>query len=142
MYLKRTTIAIWIFFLISCELDQDSSTESNWIGGETAFTNDFDYLTGSSDQPSLLVRRNSRDLFSGSVERNKSGVLTEQVYKEGKLHGKSIKKSPDGSWVEANYLDGRLHGQIKLYDRSGSLRSIMNYSNGVLVPSQPSLSSD
>jgi len=142
MYLKRTTIAIWIFFLISCELDQDLSTESNWIGGETAFTNDFDYLTGSSDQPSLLVRRNSRDLFSGSVERNKSGVLTEQVYKEGKLHGKSIKKSPDGSWVEANYLDGRLHGQIKLYDRSGSLRSIMNYSNGVLVPSQPSLSSD
>jgi len=139
---KRTAIAFWVFFLISCELDQKESTESYWIGRETAFTHDFEYLNGSSDQPSLLVRRNSKDLFSGSVERNQSGVLTEQVYKEGKLNGKSIKKSPDGSWVEANYLSGRLHGQMKLYDRSGLLRSVMNYSNGVLTQSQPSLSSD
>jgi len=142
MISKRTTIAIWVFFLISCELEQDSSTKANWIGSENAFTHDFEYLTGSFDQPSLLVRRNSKGLFSGSVERNQSGVLTEQVYKEGRLHGKSIKKSLDGSWVEANYLNGRLHGQMKLYDRAGSLRSVMNYSNGVLTPSQNGLSAN
>ena len=58
--------------------------------------------------------------------------MTKQIYFNGLLNGKSIKKSADGSWVEASYVDGKLEGPMKLYDRSGEIRSILNYSKGKL----------
>jgi len=117
----------------SCELDHSSSSTSKWKGTESAFTEDFDLLD-SSELGSILVSRRSQKTFSGHIERNESGLITEQSYLDGMLNGRSVKKSPDGSWVEVHYVKGRLHGPMTLYSSSGKVRSVMNYSNGQLVP--------
>jgi len=121
--------------LISCEVDQGAESSTQWKGTESTFSEDFD-LVDSADSGSVLVARASSKKYSGNIERNQSGVITEQTYLEGKLTGKSIKKSTDGSWVEVHYVDGKLHGPMTLYSRTGKIRSVMNYSNGELVPSK------
>jgi antitoxin component YwqK of YwqJK toxin-antitoxin module len=123
-----------LMILVSCEVEHDADSSTQWKGTESAFSEDFD-LVDSTDSGAVLVSRASSEKFSGNIERNQSGVITEQTYLGGKLSGRSIKKSPDGSWVEVNYIDGKLHGPMTLYSRTGKVRSVMNYSNGKLIPS-------
>jgi antitoxin component YwqK of YwqJK toxin-antitoxin module len=122
-----------LMIVVSCEVDHDENSSTQWKGTESAFSEDFN-LVDSTDSGSVLVSRASSQKFSGNIERNESGVITEQTYLGGKLTGKSIKRSPDGSWVEVHYIDGKLHGPMTLYSRTGKVRSVMSYSNGELMP--------
>lgn len=126
-------LAFFCLFTFSCDVDHPSTSTTEWKGTESAFTEDFDLLD-SSELGSVLVSRTSQKTFSGHIERNESGLITEQSYLDGMLDGRSVKKSPDGSWVEVHYVKGRLHGPMTLYSSSGKVRSVMNYSNGQLVP--------
>ena len=128
-------ILLLIVLIISCGIDNGAESTSEWKGTESAFSEDFD-LDDSTDFGTVLVARASSKKYSGNIERNQSGVITEQTYLEGRLSGKSIKKSPDGSWVEVHYVDGQLHGPMTLYSRTGKVRSVINYSNGELVPAE------
>ena len=118
----------------SCEQVDDAEQSKVWQGTEELFESEFSYQADLVDDSVILTRHGSTESYSGSVEINQSGTITEQIYTEGRLNGKSIKKSADGSWVEANYVDGKLDGPMKLYDRFGELRSTLNYSEGKLLP--------
>jgi hypothetical protein len=117
--------------LMACEQRDDFAQNNVWQGSGEAFEREFQYQPDLGDSL-ILIRNGSNESYSGSVERNDSGTMTKQIYFNGLLNGKSIKKSADGSWVEASYVDGKLEGPMKLYDRSGEIRSILNYSKGKL----------
>lgn len=118
----------------SCEQIDNADQSKVWQGSEESFENEFSYQPDMFDDSLVLTRNRSKESYSGSVEINQSGRITEQIYADGRLNGKSIKKSADGSWVEANYVDGKLDGPMKLYDRFGDLRSTLDYSEGKLLP--------
>jgi antitoxin component YwqK of YwqJK toxin-antitoxin module len=118
----------------SCEQVDNVEEQKVWQGTEESFETEFSYQADLIDDSVFLTRNGSTESYSGFVEINQSGTITEQIYADGRLNGKSIKKSTDGSWVEANYVDGKLDGPMKLYDRFGELRSTLNYSEGKLLP--------
>ena len=120
----------------SCEQIDNADQSKVWQGTEESFENEFSYQSDLFDDSVVLTRNGSKESYSGSVEINQSGRITEQIYADGRLNGKSIKKSADGSWVEANYVDGKLDGPMKLFDRFGDLRSTLDYSEGRLLPNK------
>lgn len=130
------SLSIVLIAAQSCEQVDNADQSKVWQGTEELFESEFSYQADLVDDSVILTRNGSTESYSGSVEINQSGTITEQIYAEGRLNGKSIKKSADGSWVEANYVDGKLDGPMKLYDRFGELRSTLIYSEGKLLPSR------
>ena len=125
---------LFVLHCISCEKVDESGNSKVWQGTDESFESNFSFQPSLVDDSVILTRSGSQESYSGFVEINKSGIITKQNYSEGLLNGKSIKKSADGSWVEANYENGKLNGSMKLYDRSGVLRSTLIYSKGKLQP--------
>ena len=137
--MSRFIALLLLVFLLaaqSCEQVDNVEEHKVWQGSEESFETEFSYQADLVDDSVILIRNGSTESYSGFVEINQSGRITEQIYADGRLNGKSIKKSADGSWVEANYVDGKLDGPMKLYDRFGELRSTFNYSEGKLLPSR------
>ena len=137
--MSRFIALLSLMFLLaaqSCEQVDNAKENKVWQGTEESFETEFSYQADLVDDSVILTRNGSTESYSGFVEINQSGRITEQIYADGRLNGKSIKKSADGSWVEANYVDGKLDGPMKLYDRFGELRSTFNYSEGKLLPSR------
>jgi len=135
--MSRFIALLLLMFLLaaqSCEQVDNAKEHKVWQGTEESFESEFSYQADLVDDSVILTRSGSTESYSGFVEINQSGRITEQIYADGRLNGKSIKKSTDGSWVEANYVDGKLDGPMKLYDRFGELRSTLNYSEGKLLP--------
>ena len=129
-------VSLFYFIVVSCEQADIRSETNVWQGTEDSFDNEFSFQPDLTNDQIILTRNGSNELYSGFLEINRSGSITEQNYREGRLNGKSIKKSADGSWVEANYVDGKLDGSMKLYDRFGKLRTSLTYTKGKLLPSK------
>ena len=128
---------IGCFTLLSCSDSQPAKEEEiEWKGDFAAFEESFEqkYDLDSFDESSVLYLKGEKSPFSGSVEKNSTSRLSVDKYEDGLLDGLSIRKSADGSWVEANYKAGKLHGKMTFYDKSGKVRSEMNYENGTLLP--------
>ena len=123
--------------LCSCDFDDSSRREEEfprfWEGNDSAFERGFSFRK-SEENDSVLYLENSDEPFNGLIERNSSGILTRQSFSEGKLTGKSSKRSKDGSWVEANYLNGKPHGDMIFYSADGTVRSVITFEDGRLVP--------
>jgi antitoxin component YwqK of YwqJK toxin-antitoxin module len=135
-YLAKFFLLLVFIKLVSCERSDDAPVSEAWQGNEESFENEFTYQLDVVHDSTILTHKISNELYSGVVEINQSGRITEQNYSLGRLDGKSVKKSPDGSWVEAHYVEGKLEGPMIFYDRSGKIRSTLNYSNGNLQPSK------
>ena len=134
----KTNSLLLVFLVLSlvagCEVDKGDE-ERGWQGLEKEFEDDFRMLASDdSDDPILLIDRESNAPFTGDVERVSEQAITKQKYLKGKLDGKSVKSSSDGSFVEANYLGGKLHGPMIFYDSAGKERTRMVYLDGKLVP--------
>ena len=127
----------FLLLLCSCDFDDDSHGEVEfprfWEGNDSDFDRGFSFRK-SEGKDSVLYLEDSDEPFNGLIERNSSGVLTRQTFSEGKLTGKSSKRSQDGSWVEANYLKGKPHGDMIFYSADGTVRSVITFDNGRLVP--------
>ena len=107
-----------------------------WEGNESDFERGF-FFRKSDGNDSVLHFENSDAPYSGVIERNSSGVLTRQTFSDGKLAGKSFPKGRrDGSWVEADYLNGKPHGDMIFYSADGTVRSVIKFENGRLVPNR------
>lgn len=134
---SRLLQVIFCFLVFSCENDIEEANNKEIISiSEEDFLEDFNSIRVSNHDRPVLVSTKSNTQFSGVLERNSSKVTTMQSYQGGLLNGTSVKKSKDGSWVEAQFKGGKLHGEMKLFNKSGKLRSIMNYEDGVLVPAE------
>ena len=127
----------FLLLLCSCDFDDDSHGEVEsprfWEGNDSDFDRGFSFRK-SEGKDSVLYLEDSDEPFNGLIERNSSGVLTRQSFSEGKLTGKSSKRSADGSWVEATYLEGKPHGDMIFYSADGTVRSVITFDNGRLVP--------
>ena len=137
--MSRFIALLLLMFLLaaqSCEQVDNVEKQKVWHGTEESFETEFSYQADLIDDSVFLTRNGSTESYSGFVEINQSGRITEKIYADGRLNGKSIKKSADGSWVEANYVDGKLDGPMKLFDRFGDLRSTLDYSDGKLLPNK------
>ena len=125
--------------LCSCEFDDGSHGKEEfpdfWEGNESDFERGF-FFRKSDGNDSVLHFENSDAPYSGVIERNSSGILTRQTFSDGKLTGKSSKRSKDGSWVEADYLSGKPHGDMIFYSADGTVRSVIKFENGRLVPTR------
>jgi hypothetical protein len=130
------------FFLCSCEFDDGSHGKEEfpdfWEGNESDFDRGFSFRK-SDGNDSVLHFENSNSPFNGVIERNSSGILTRQTFSDGRLAGKSFKKSKDGSWVEVDYLNGKPHGDMIFYSADGTVRSVIKFENGRLVPNREDL---
>lgn len=136
-YIPLVLQATCYFFIASCG-SEDGDTENNKIISisEEDFLYDFENVRVSNTDQTILVSTKSKTQFSGVLERNSSKGTTMQSYKDGLLNGMSLKRSEDGSWVEAQFKNGKLHGEMKLFDKSGKLRSTINYEDGVHIPAE------
>ena len=137
--MSRFIALLLLMFLLaaqSCEQVDNVEEHKVWQGTEESFETEFSYKNDLIDDSIVLTLNGSNEAYSGFLEINRSGRITEQNYLDGRLNGKSVKKSADGSLVEAYYVDGKLDGPMKLYDRFGELRSTLNYSQGKLLPSE------
>ena len=127
----------FLLLLCSCDFDDDPHGEEElprfWEGNDSAFERGFSFRKSEAND-SVLYLEDSDVPFNGLIERNSSGFLTRQSFSEGKLTGKSSKRSVDGSWVEANYLKGKPHGDMIFYSADGTVRSVITFDNGRLVP--------
>ena len=125
---------IFLVLVVSCG-SEDSREDQNapdfWGGNQTDFESGFSFQSKGNE--SVLHYEKSGQPYSGSVERNSSGVSTRQTFSSGRLNGISSKRSKNGSRVEATYRDGLLHGKMTFYSAGGSIRSVMNYEEGRLV---------
>ena len=116
---------------MSCGQEESEEVPSEWEGQEAEFIKDF--TTQKEGNDTLILHRNSTEPFEGKVERNGTTHSTVQNFERGRLNGKSIKTSKDGSWVEANYKDGKLDGELIFYSKNGKKRSVLKYSEGILI---------
>ena len=101
-----------------------------WQGEEEEFKNTFRVI--SEGNSSVLISSESAIPFDGMVERNSTTSSTSQNFSRGMLNGVSIKKSKDGSWVKAHYKNGSLNGDMIFYNKSGKVRTILKYENGLI----------
>jgi len=124
-------LIVWVIFLVSCGQEESEEVPSEWEGQEAEFIKDF--TTQKEGNDTLILHRNSTEPFEGKVERNGTTHSTVQNFERGRLNGKSVKKSMDGSWVEANYKDGKLDGELIFYSKNGKKRSVLKYSEGILI---------
>ena len=124
-------LIVWVIFLVSCGQEESEEVPSEWEGQEAEFIKDF--TTQKEGNDTLILHRNSTEPFEGKVERNGTTHSTVQNFERGRLNGKSVKKSMDGSWVEANYKDGKLDGELIFYSKNGKKRSVLKYSEGMLI---------
>ena len=92
-------ITVFFLIVISCEQIENRTEIESWQGTTESFEDEFSYQTDQIYDSAILRRNGSKESYSGSVEINQSGRVTEQIYAKGRLNGKSIKKSADGSWV-------------------------------------------
>ena len=123
-----------LLLVVSCEPEDIRDLEDApgfWEGNQTDFESGFSFQSNGNE--SVLHYEKSGQPYSGSIERNSSGVSTHQTFSSGRLNGLSSKRSKDGSRVEATYRDGLLHGKMTFYSADGSIRSVMNYEEGRLV---------
>lgn len=127
----RIGLIAWIIFWVSCGQEESEEVPAKWGGQEDDFMKDF--TTQKEGNDTLILHRESTEPFNGKVERNGTTHITIQNFEKGRLNGKSVKKSMDGSWVEANYKDGKLDGELIFYSKNGKKRSVLKYSEGVLI---------
>ena len=135
-YLNKSANLLWLgsflFLLFGCDVNEPTIGKE-WSGSEEEFKQTFREIdTEESNQSILLTDKSTGKHYTGEIERNGVGRVTNQNFSNGLLHGKSVKKSDDGSWVEANYINGKLDGSIKFYKADGTLRSEIEYQNGKL----------
>ena len=136
-YIPLVLQAACCFFISSCGSEDGETENKNIISiSEEDFLYDFESIRVSNTDQPILVSTKSKTQFSGVLERNSSKGTTTQSYKNGLLNGMSLKRSEDGSWVEAQFKNGKLHGEMKLFDKSGKLRSTINYEDGVHIPAE------
>jgi hypothetical protein len=124
-----------LLLVVSCEpedIREFGDAPDFWEGNQTDFESGFSFQSKGNE--SVLHYRNSGRPYSGSIERNSSGVSTQQNFSSGKLNGLSSKRSQDGSWVEATYRDGLLQGEMTFYSADGAIRSVMKFEEGRLIP--------
>ena len=131
-FLVSSSNLIIICFLIACGFENENS-EVKWNGDRAQFDIEFSFSKNLDDE-NILTREADGQPFSGFLNLTSEGTRSEQVYSEGRLHGKSVKKNNDGSYVEANFEQGELHGEMKFYDSSNNLRSTILYEHGKLMP--------
>jgi len=123
------------FILAGCG-GNDTKVVHDWNGSEDDFLKTFKEVEGEDrNLSSIFADRISGTPLNGIITRVEDGRSTEQMFREGLLHGKSVKKSEDGSWVEANYKNGQLHGSLKFYRADGTLRSEIFYEGGKRIQS-------
>ncbi len=130
----QLVIIVWLSVLLSCGEDENEeipqSLPAVWQGEEEEFKNTFSVI--SEGNTSVLISSESAIPFDGTVERNSTTSSTTQNFSRGMLNGVSIKKSKDGSWVKAHYRNGTLNGDMIFYNKSGKVRTTLNYENGVI----------
>ncbi|MDG0963518.1 MAG: hypothetical protein P8O23_00525 [Opitutales bacterium] len=131
----RLVLLVCLFVLLSCGEEEIEETPQAlpavWQGEEKDFKNTFSII--SEGNSSVLISSESAIPFDGKVERNSTTSSTTQNFSRGMLNGVSVKKSKDGSWVKAHYKNGRLNGDMIFYNKTGKIRTILKYENGVIT---------
>jgi antitoxin component YwqK of YwqJK toxin-antitoxin module len=110
--------------------EEKQEIPNEWKGDEMEFKKSFSLR--SEGNSSILISAGSALPFDGKIERNNTISSTSQNFSSGKLNGVSIKKSKDGSWVKAHYKNGTLNGEMIFYSKTGQVRTILNYENGII----------
>ena len=133
-FCTHLVLVFCLSFLFSCGEDKNEDPPPAlpvvWQGEEEEFKNTFRVI--SEGNSSVLISSESAIPFDGMVERNSTRSSTSQNFSRGMLNGVSIKKSKDGSWVKAHYKNGTLNGDMIFYNKSGKVRTILKYENGVI----------
>ena len=133
-FCTHLVLVVCLSVLFSCGEDKNEefpqALPAVWQGEEEEFKNTFRVI--SEGNSSVLISSESAIPFDGMVERNSTTSSTSQNFSRGMLNGVSIKKSKDGSWVKAHYKNGSLNGDMIFYNKSGKVRTILKYENGLI----------
>ncbi len=130
--IKICVVLLCSFLSYSCS-NEESSDFKDWTGNELEFKENFKY-SSSLDSTEILIEKKSKRPISGKFRIEETDFISEQSFVSGKLHGTSMKSREDGSRVEARFEEGLLDGEMKFFDSSGTLRSVIVYSKGKLAP--------